>query len=311
MANATRILRALAPLLKNPCFRNLGSFSFRRAYTLAVPLNSSRSSSLAFPKNYFNPHTSFYPSILQFVKNDIWKATHRSTRSGFTGGSSKPPRPPPRWQLWINSIPQPIVLWGILVVNGIVFLGWQYARDRATSQRDIGPYMWFRDNFTVSMRNVSEGRIWTILTSCFSHEDTAHIFFNAFTYYFMAPSVIGVLGNAQFLTLYLGGGVVCSLTSLAWHRYKHRDTSSHGASGAGYAIISFLAAMSPRSTFSLYGIIPIPAWLVVSGIFVWDAGSAIMDKRSSTDTAGHIGGLLAGVAYYFFKIRPMMRRRSW
>ncbi len=46
---------------------------------------------------------------------------------------------------------------------------------------------------------------YTLLTSCFSHEDAMHLAFNGFTFYFMAPHVLGILGNVSFLGLYLGG----------------------------------------------------------------------------------------------------------
>lgn len=46
---------------------------------------------------------------------------------------------------------------------------------------------------------------WTVVTSCFSHESSMHILFNGFTYYFMAPLVLSILGNVGFLGLYLGG----------------------------------------------------------------------------------------------------------
>ena len=61
-----------------------------------------------------------------------------------------------------------------------------------------------------------------------------HIFTNAFTFYFMAPPVLQLLGNSGFLALYLGGGVFCALASLWWNNsVKHRPVySSHGASGA-------------------------------------------------------------------------------
>ena len=46
---------------------------------------------------------------------------------------------------------------------------------------------------------------WTLLTCAFSHEGAAHIFVNAFTFYFMAPPVLGALGKRAFFVLYLGG----------------------------------------------------------------------------------------------------------
>lgn len=49
---------------------------------------------------------------------------------------------------------------------------------------------------------------YSLLTACFSHENAGHILFNGFTFYFMAPLVISILGNVGFLGLYLGS--MCS-----------------------------------------------------------------------------------------------------
>ena len=45
-----------------------------------------------------------------------------------------------------------------------------------------------------------------------------------------------------------------------------------------YGVVSYLACVAPKMTFQLYGIIPIPAWLAVAGIFSYDTYSAIKDK---------------------------------
>ncbi|KAG6820433.1 hypothetical protein H0H93_000429 [Arthromyces matolae] len=115
----------------------------------------------------------------------------------------------------------------------------------------------------------------------------------------MARPVLEFLGTRKFLFLYMGGGIIASVASMAWSNLvKHRDVSSYGASGAISSVISLLACVAPRMTFQLYGIIPIPAWLAVTGIFAYDSYSAIYDKQKGTDVAGHVGGLLAGIGYY-------------
>lgn len=87
-----------------------------------------------------------------------------------------------------------------------------------------------------------------------------------------------------------------------------------------YSVVSFLACVAPRMTFQLYGIIPIPAWLAVTGIFAYDTYSAINDKvnivpnqfrllsmltsslqQKGTDTAGHVAGMLAGIGYFLVR----------
>ncbi|KAG5654455.1 hypothetical protein H0H81_001954 [Sphagnurus paluster] len=116
-----------------------------------------------------------------------------------------------------------------------------------------------------------------------------------------------MLGTRHFLFLYLGGGLVASLASMGWNVIVKRrpDASSYGASGAIYSVVSLLACVAPTMTFQLYGIIPIPAWLAVTGIFAYDTYSAINDRQKGTDTAGHVGGLVAGVGY--FLARRMLR----
>ena len=59
--------------------------------------------------------------------------------------------------------------------------------------------------------------------------------------------------------------------------------SSHGASGAIYSVISFLACVAPTTSFLLFGIVPMPAWLFVSGIFVYDSYRTVQQTVSRTN----------------------------
>ena len=48
--------------------------------------------------------------------------------------------------------------------------------------------------------------------------------------------------------------------------------------GAIYSIVSLLACVAPTMTFQLYGIIPVPAWLLVTGVFSYDLYSTLSNK---------------------------------
>ncbi|KAF8631162.1 hypothetical protein AX15_002501 [Amanita polypyramis BW_CC] len=118
----------------------------------------------------------------------------------------------------------------------------------------------------------------------------------------MAKPVLNMLGTTQFLVLYLGSGIVANLVSMGYsNAVEGRDKGSMGASASIYSTISFLACVAPRMTFQLYGIIPIPAWLAVSGIFAYDTYSTVTKNRSQTDTVGHVAGLVSGIGYYLFR----------
>ncbi|KAF8897284.1 hypothetical protein BD779DRAFT_364932 [Infundibulicybe gibba] len=176
---------------------------------------------------------------------------------------------------------------------------WYMSSERLKQQRDSSSYKWMHENFVNSWRNLSSGRIWTLATSCFSHENLSHILFNGFTFFFMARPVLSLLGSRKFIFLYMGGGMAANLSSIVWSNIiKGRDQGSLGASAAIYGVVSFLACVAPKLTFHLYGIVPVPAWLVVSGIFAYDTYSALSDRRKGTDTAGHVAGLLAGIGYF-------------
>lgn len=72
---------------------------------------------------------------------------------------------------------------------------------------------------------------------------------------------------------------------------------SEGASGAIYASLAYYATIFPKQQFLLMFVLPVPAWLAVGGIFAYDLYSSIRSPYALTDSAGHIGGILAGVAF--------------
>ncbi|EAU84584.2 hypothetical protein CC1G_00103 [Coprinopsis cinerea okayama7 len=233
-----------------------------------------------------------------------------STKQSLRYHPSRGWNPPPKrgYLDFLDRIPQKTVMYGILGVNGLVFGAWYMSQQKYKYERDPSAYLWMHQHFTSSWQNLRQGRYWTLLTSCFSHQDMAHIFFNGFTFFFTAPVVLQMIGSKRFIFLYMGCGLVSSAASLLYARYvDKRDRPSLGASGAIYSVTSFLACAAPTLSFYIYGIIPVPAWLLVSGIFAWDAYKTVQDKRGTVDTIGHLGGLAAGAASYIVLRRSMGR----
>ncbi|KAK7061550.1 rhomboid-like protein 12, mitochondrial [Favolaschia claudopus] len=204
---------------------------------------------------------------------------------------------------FLDDIPENTVFWGIIGLNAGVFTAFWWAKQKLSVERDPSMYRWMQQNFTANWRNISSGRVWTVFTSTFAHQDLPHIFFNGFTFYFMAPLTLSILGSRQFLFLYLGGGATAQLGSTAFTNIfqNGRDPYSLGASAAIYSTLSFLAFAAPRMTLLLYGIIPVPIWLAVSGIFAYDTYLTASDKGGKTNTSAHVGGILAGAGYFFLR----------
>ncbi|PIL36792.1 hypothetical protein GSI_00482 [Ganoderma sinense ZZ0214-1] len=257
------------------------------------------------------PPTLQEQSIFKFVARSIARATHRSGinrgSSGGYGGYNRGPNGP--WQRLrnrLNAIPNNVIFWGIMGLNGLVFASWNLAWAKYQSTGDPSSYLWMRQHFIAGSNNLSAGRWYTLLTACFSHENAGHILFNGFTFYFMAPLVLSILGNVGFLGLYLGSGVVSSLAGIAWRnrvqgREQAQGSGSYGASGAIYAVVSYFACVAPTTSFYIFGVLPLPAWAFVTGIFLYDGYSAVNQHRVGTDTAGHIGGLVSGIVFFIAK----------
>lgn len=126
------------------------------------------------------------PSVVQFLSNNICRATHRSRTVNSSRARNFYSPPPPnsqgpwrRFVTWLDSIPHNVLFWGVLVINGAVFVAWRaatalYVRKLNLSfltssdkpmmhlQQSSGStdlYAFMTKNFTVSVRNVSSGRV--------------------------------------------------------------------------------------------------------------------------------------------------------
>lgn len=80
-------------------------------------------------------------------------------------------------------------------------------------------------------------------------------------------------------------------------------------------MLALFACANPFATIYLYAVIPVPAWLCVTGAIAFDTFAGAKDMVSffcylyfeciltvkqdvTTDHAGHVAGILSGIAYY-------------
>ncbi len=154
-------------------------------------------------------------------------------------------------------------------------------------------------------RTVHKKEYYRIVTHAFLHADYLHLGVNMFVLYsfgnfvehvFAQLQEQGMIGSAvvSYLTLYIGGIVIATLTTIQ----KHKDNPyyiSIGASGAVSAVVFASIFFAPLQMLSLFFIIPIPA--IVFGI-LYLAYSSYMSKKSNDNINhdAHFAGAVFGFA---------------
>ncbi|KAL6709602.1 hypothetical protein ACN47E_001537 [Coniothyrium glycines] len=203
------------------------------------------------------------------------------------------------------------ILYTLIGTNVGVFLYAMYLKQAAQQGHPKG-FVKFMQNMTLNLHDFKAGRYWTPLTSCFTHLDFGHILSNLVTVFFLGRFLAfePLITPARYLVIALGSGVAGSLGFLV-----NRMQATQGAravdrkralgfSGAVMGISTVAACLSPRTTVSLYGIIPVPLWALVMGYAAYD-GYYLNSEKSTVAHAGHLGGLVFGGAYYLLKLRGL------
>ncbi len=147
-----------------------------------------------------------------------------------------------------------------------------------------------------------------LITHAFVHADYIHLFVNmivllsfgiAVEKMFDELKTLDIISNAtiHFLTLYFGGIVISSLTTLK----KHKDNyyyNSVGASGAVSAIVFTSIFFQPLSKLYIMGIIPMPAIIFGVAYLIY---SHYMSRKSS-DNINHDAHFLGAVFGFVYPL---------
>ena len=131
-------------------------------------------------------------------------------------------------------------------------------------------------------------RPWTIITYMFAHGSIEHILFNLYTFYIFGPPVEARLGSNKFITLYMlsgiGGGLLSFITPYV---------AILGASGAIMGVLVAFAMYWPREQILLFFVLPVEAWLLVTGYILFD----LVGFGVNIAHFAHLGGAATGFLY--------------
>lgn len=158
----------------------------------------------------------------------------------------------------------------------------------------------------------------TLLTSIFMHGSWLHLLSNMLYLWIFADNIEATVGNFRFLTFYLLGGFIASLTQVLMA--PESGIPIIGASGAIAAVMGAYIVMFPGSRvkmlFLLFFIVfYVPSWVFLGIWFVQQAMSGVGALNASVEGGGvawwaHIGGFAFGLAagFYFrkkFRVRKV------
>ena len=196
---------------------------------------------------------------------------------------------------------RPIALQVIIGLNIAVFLAWQFAETRPA----LLDFM--ISHFLISETHLRAGYVWTLVTSAFSHVDMNHALFNLFALWVFGRDLETIIGRLGFVHLYLAGAILSSLGHVAYQLAVGSQAPALGASGSVMAVAVVYAVLFPRARLLLFFILPVSAAIAVTGYVLIDI-LGLLTPNSGIAHAAHLGGAAYGLAYGWFRARPLLRR---
>lgn len=151
---------------------------------------------------------------------------------------------------------------------------------------------------------VSKGYIWQIFSYMFLHDtySLAHLFFNMYALLIFGMPIQQELGSRQFLYYYLYCGTFAGL-SIFTINFIDQGLAYYvptiGASGAVFGLLLAFGILFPNAELLLFFIVPIKAKYLVILYGGLELFLELSGKTSTVSHIGHLGGLAAGLIYFF------------
>ena len=155
---------------------------------------------------------------------------------------------------------------------------------------------------SLSIIGIEQGYFYEFITYMFTHADFGHLFGNMLTLLIFGVSSEKAIGSKEFLLFYVLVGILCGITSYIWYWF----TDSYfvfllGASGAVYGVLLLYAVLFPQSKIYIWGILPIPAPLLVLIYGAITIYSQMFSRGSDVAHLTHLAGF--AFAWIYLQIR--------
>jgi membrane associated rhomboid family serine protease len=150
---------------------------------------------------------------------------------------------------------------------------------------------------------VLDGEIWRFVTSMFVHPTNSlwPVAMNLLVLFWVGTSVEAIYGTREFLTFYLTAGVTATVGRFALVAGGFVDPKlvELGAAGPMTAALVVYACHYPYNTVMLFFVIPVPVWLLVSGV----VGLQLLGALGVGSPSPALIGAAFGLLYYNRQVR--------
>ncbi len=144
--------------------------------------------------------------------------------------------------------------------------------------------------------------LWQPLTYMFVHSGWMHLIFNMIGLFCFGIMVERAVGTKEFLLMYFFCGIFDGIISMLIYYFTGQYGSLLiGASGAIYSILLFYAVLFPRSILRIWGIIPIPAPILILVYAIIEVGSQFSGSRGNVAHLTHLTGF--ALAWIYLVVR--------
>ncbi|KAF1824916.1 uncharacterized protein K489DRAFT_314955 [Dissoconium aciculare CBS 342.82] len=187
----------------------------------------------------------------------------------------------------------------IIGINAAVFVTWQFTL--STNNQVLSTIM--QSQFMTSNLHMAHNCYFSLVGAAFSHTSPVHFFFNVVNLWSLGSFLVTIpgIGAAHVIGITLSSAIIGNLCQL--QRNPPGDRILLGASGVVMGIAAVATCCAPSAPMRLF-LIPVnfPLWVFTVGYALVDS-YYINSPTATTGHAAHIGGGLAGVAYYWIFLR--------
>ncbi len=146
---------------------------------------------------------------------------------------------------------------------------------------------------------VLDGQWWRLLSAAFLHAGIVHLAFNMFGLWEAGRQLARLLGNGQYLLVYLASALCGSVASL---HYAAQKSVSVGASGAVFGVLGALLTASWHYRHQVPAQNRRRLW---TGLGIFVTYSLLHGfSQQGVDNAAHVGGLLCGALLGLVLLAP-------